>query len=67
MQNTPPVNLPRTGFIRLRQMSPGIIPAGSTTIWRWVKAGKFPKPVKLSSGMTAWRCAEVHEWMEARK
>jgi len=25
------------------------------TIWRWVKEGRFPQPVKLSPGTTRWR------------
>jgi len=37
------------------------------TLWRKVKAGTFPKPVKLGQNMTAWRCEEVQAWMEAQK
>jgi predicted DNA-binding transcriptional regulator AlpA len=25
-----------------------------TTIWRWVRTGKFPQPEKLSDGCTRW-------------
>lgn len=25
------------------------------TIWRWVKEGRFPQPVKLSPWTTRWR------------
>ncbi len=32
------------------------------TIWRWVSAGKFPAPVKLSPGCTRWRLADVEAW-----
>ena len=27
---------------------------GKTTIWAWVKEGKFPKPIKISPRMTVW-------------
>jgi len=29
------------------------------TIWRWVKMGKFPKPVKIAEGATRWRLADL--------
>jgi prophage regulatory protein len=44
-----------------------VVPVSSATLWRWVKAGTFPAPVKLSSGMTAWRVGDVRAWMQARK
>ena len=34
------------------------------TVWRRVKAGKFPAPVKLGTRMIGWRTAEVQEWMK---
>jgi prophage regulatory protein len=37
----------------------GYIPASPATIWRWVRAGRFPKPVKLGPGVTAWRGADL--------
>ncbi|MBT5268252.1 MAG: AlpA family phage regulatory protein [Candidatus Marinimicrobia bacterium] len=36
------------------------------TIWRWVKEGKFPKPVKLSPGCTRWKLSDVEQWEAAR-
>lgn len=38
----------------------------SATIWRWVKIGEFPQPVKLSPGCTRWRLSDVLTW-EASK
>jgi len=33
------------------------------TIWRKAnKEGTFPKPVKLSAGVTAWRDSDLAEW-----
>ncbi|MBP7407038.1 MAG: AlpA family phage regulatory protein [Candidatus Microthrix sp.] len=53
-------------FIRLAQMVPGVIPASRSSIWRWVRKKKFPAPVKLSPGVTAWRWSEVKAWLDAR-
>lgn len=56
--------LPDHGFLRQSQIVGKIIPVGATTLWRWVNAGKFPKPIKLSERVTAWRCEDVRAWME---
>jgi prophage regulatory protein len=37
----------------------GRYPVSRATIWRWVAAGHFPKPVKLSAGVTAWDNADL--------
>jgi prophage regulatory protein len=45
----------------------GIIPVSAATLWRMVKDGEFPAPVKLTAGVTAWRVENVREWMDAKK
>lgn len=55
---------PAQGFLRQSQIVGKIIPVGATTLWRWVNAGKFPKPIKLSERVTAWRCEDVRAWMD---
>lgn len=40
-----------------------------TTLWRRVRAGTFPKPIKLSGGKygaVGWIESEVTAWIEAR-
>lgn len=37
-----------------------------TTIWRWVKDGNFPEPVKLSKGCTRWPETPVLSWESRR-
>ena len=32
------------------------------TIWRWVREGKFPAPVKLGENCTRWRIADITAW-----
>jgi predicted DNA-binding transcriptional regulator AlpA len=61
-----PYDLPRTGFVRERQLIRHIIPFSSATLWRKVKASEFPSPVKLSRRVTAWRVEDVRAWMESR-
>ena len=48
-----PVVLARTGL-------------SDTTIWRGVRAGWFPAPVRLSPGTVGWRESDVNRWLETR-
>lgn len=57
--------IPRTGYLRQGQILGSIVPISATTLWRWVRLGKFPRPIKLSSKVTAWRAADIRTWMEA--
>lgn len=68
MANTtfPLGDLPATGYVRQSQLIPDIIPFSAATLWRNVKAGTFPAPVKLSDRVTAWRVEDVRAWMESR-
>ena len=61
-----PQDLPSTGYLRQSQLLGSVLPIGATTLWRWVNAGKFPKPVKLSERVTAWRAEDVRAWIEAQ-
>ncbi|WP_107804582.1 helix-turn-helix transcriptional regulator [Nitrosomonas oligotropha] len=56
--------LPITGYIRQSQLIPAIVPFSSATLWRKVKAGTFPHPVKLSTRVTAWRVDDIRKWMQ---
>lgn len=44
----------------------GLLPVTAPTIWRWARDGKFPAPVKLSAGTTAWLLDDVEAWLQQR-
>lgn len=52
-------------FYRLPQLKARLNVSGSS-IWAWVKAGRFPKPIKLSENCTAWNAADVEAWVQSR-
>ena len=64
--------LPDSAFIRESQLvqspkrpdTPAPLPFSAPTLWRKVKAGTFPKPVKLSERVTAWKVGDVRAWIE---
>jgi len=35
-----------------------------STLWRKSADGSFPSPVKLSSGITAWKVGLVRSWLQ---
>ena len=69
------LNLPRTtvqmsaapvsaaGLLRLPQVL-AIVPVGKTTWWAGVKAGRYPKPIKISARCTAWRSSDIQRLLE---
>jgi predicted DNA-binding transcriptional regulator AlpA len=56
--------MPVTGYMRQSQLIPAIFPFSSATLWRKVKAGTFPKPVKLGPRITAWRVEDIRKLIE---
>lgn len=64
-------DLPNSAFVREAQLiqstsNPNIaapLPFSAPSLWRKVKAGTFPRPVRLSAGMTCWKVSEVRAWM----
>lgn len=56
-------NLPDTGYMRQAQIIPAVIPVSSATWWRGVQSGRYPKPVKLSSRVTAWKVGDIRHFL----
>ena len=46
-----------------REAEAGLIPISSATLWRKVRDGSFPSPVKLGPRVTAWKAADVSAWI----
>ena len=65
--NRSPINqLIRLSDLVGRNGSPGMIPVSPATLWRWVKAGKFPEPIRLSDRVTAWEASKVNAWIQSQ-
>ena len=63
---TPVDALPASGFVRQSVLLSQLLPFSAATLWRKVRAGTFPAPVKLSERVTAWRIEDVRSWMACR-
>ena len=57
--------LPDVALIQIRPLIHyKVLPYSATTIWRKCKQGEFPKPIKVSSGITAWRVGDIRKYLE---
>ncbi|MEZ5918613.1 MAG: AlpA family phage regulatory protein [Alphaproteobacteria bacterium] len=56
-------SLPETGFLRLPEILK-LFPVSKSTWWAGVKDGRFPKGVKLSEKITAWRVEDIRALIE---
>lgn len=54
-------------YLRASQIVGQILPISEATLWRWVRKGKFPKPLKLSERVTAWRAEDVRAWLDQQQ
>lgn len=57
--------LPTAGFIRQSVLLP-YLGFSASTLWRKVKQGTFPAPVKLSVRVTAWSAESVSAWVMSK-
>lgn len=42
------------------------VPWSRTTLWRRIKDGDFPPPIRISGGLNAWLESSVDAWIDAR-
>lgn len=55
--------LPDAALVRANALfQSGSLPFSRATLWRLVKAGKFPAPAKISRSITAWNLGDVRRW-----
>ncbi|WP_118185722.1 helix-turn-helix transcriptional regulator [Paraburkholderia phosphatilytica] len=55
--------LPQTGMVRFSMIRP-VITLSNVTVWRLIKDGRFPEPLRVSGVLRLWRVEEIREWME---
>jgi predicted DNA-binding transcriptional regulator AlpA len=58
MARVPVLSFPETGFLRVASVL-AFVPMSRAAWFRGVKAGRYPAPVKLSAGVTAWRAEDI--------
>lgn len=66
MQKLIPKNVGVERYLREKQLLEQYLPFSGSTLWRKVRSGTFPAPVKLGPAITAWREREVASWLSAQ-
>lgn len=56
-------DLPKAALIREKSLLQGIVPFSSATLWRRVRDGAFPAPIRLEGRITVWRVCDVMQWL----
>ena len=56
--------LHETGFLRLKQVLQ-FIPISKSAFYSGIKAGIYPKQVKLSARISAWRVEDIRNLIDA--
>jgi prophage regulatory protein len=57
--------LPDAALIQIRPLvSYKVVPFSATTIWRLCRNGKFPRPIKVTPGITAWKVGDIRAYLD---
>ena len=49
-------------LLRLKQVVE-LTNISKATIWRWVKDGTFPQPIKITNRVTVWKSSDVEAYI----
>jgi prophage regulatory protein len=50
-----------------RQQVEKLIKVSRPTLYRWMKAGDFPKPVHMGSNMVRWKASDIEKWLAEKE
>ena len=56
-------DMPTERLLR-RQDVEGLVGLKHSALYRWMKTGDFPCPVRLGARAVRWRQSDVQEWMD---
>ena len=50
-----------------RQELQKLFKVSPATIYRWIKEGNFPKPVRLGANMVRWKVSDIEAWVTQKE
>lgn len=56
--------LPHVGYVKIAQILKAY-PVGRSTLYDWVRSGKFPRPYKIGPRTSAWKVEDVRAVFES--
>ena len=51
---------------RLKELKE-ILGVGKSTIYYWIKEGKFPRPIHLGQRCVGWLSSDIERWLNEKK
>lgn len=56
-------DLPDEALIRQKELLAfNVTPFSASTLWRMCRDNRFPRPIRVSEAITAWRVGDIREW-----
>lgn len=57
-------DLPDNGLLRPKDLfTHRIVPFAQSTLWRKIREGNFPAPIRVSDAISAFRVGSIREWL----
>lgn len=53
-------------YVRPKDL-PNYVPFTTNTAYRLARQKKFPRPIRLSKGISAWKMTEVDAWLASKE
>ncbi len=53
-------------LLSIDDLAPFVREVSKPAIYAWIRAGRFPRPVRIGPNMSAWLLSEVEAWQRAR-
>ena len=50
-----------------RQQLEKLFKVSPATIYRWIKEGRFPKPIHLGANMVRWKVSDIESWLTEKE
>ena len=59
-------SVPNRKYIRAQELA-AMLAVHRSTLWRWVRDGHFPRPVRLGPNTVAWDSTQLDAWLAGRE
>lgn len=52
-------------YLNIQEVS-AVLKVSRSTLWRWIKEGLFPKPIRLGPKAVRWKVSDLAAWDRER-
>ena len=55
-----------TKYLRIKEVVEKLS-VGKSTIYAWIKQGRFPEPIRITQYCAVWKDADIDEWVRSKQ